>query len=584
MALQIRRGTNAERLTITPLQGELIYTTDTKTVYIGDGITLGGIPVTTDVDSENIQDIVAPMFVGGSHTGISFTYNDGNGTIDAAVTGGGGGGSGSVTSVSVTSANGFTGSVLNSTTTPAITIGTSVTGLLKGNGESIAVATSGTDYQAPISLTTSGSSGAATFVGNVLNIPQYAGGGSSTLDSLSDVTITGTPAVDQIIKYNGTQWVNGSVSIDSLGDVILNGTPSANQVLKYDGVNWVNGTFALDSLSDVDIVGTPATGEYLQYDALAGTWVRGVTQLVKDLNPTLGGDLNLDGHDIQGFGSIRITRETDLNTSGIAVTLANDLSTTPSYISLAKTRGTIAAKDPLIDGDSVGSVAFNGWDGSNYKGVAAIETRINGTVSEGSTPGRMIFYTGNTAGALTAAMEIDAEQSLAVFTRLIVSSETLNDDQIRLFHSSNDTGDTANISMRRSRGTISSKLSVAAGDPIYDINFQGFDGTDDVTGAQIQAKVLPTGTVSTGIVPMQMIFRTRNQSGTLTGKLTINQGNVFFSVMPRLPSFANEAAAVASATSIFNGSLYYDTALGKVRAWVGGDPSTGAGGSFVDLN
>ena len=54
--------------------------------------------------------------------------------------------SGTVTSVSVASANGFEGTVSNSTTTPSITIKTSVTGLLKGNGTSISAATSGTDY------------------------------------------------------------------------------------------------------------------------------------------------------------------------------------------------------------------------------------------------------------------------------------------------------------------------------------------------------------------------------------------------------------------------------------------------------
>lgn len=42
MALRLRRGTNAERLTITPALGELIYTTDTKLVYVGDGNTAGG--------------------------------------------------------------------------------------------------------------------------------------------------------------------------------------------------------------------------------------------------------------------------------------------------------------------------------------------------------------------------------------------------------------------------------------------------------------------------------------------------------------------------------------------------------------
>ena len=43
MALQVRRGTNAERLGITPAEGELIFTTDTKQLYVGDGTTAGGI-------------------------------------------------------------------------------------------------------------------------------------------------------------------------------------------------------------------------------------------------------------------------------------------------------------------------------------------------------------------------------------------------------------------------------------------------------------------------------------------------------------------------------------------------------------
>jgi len=46
MSLKIRRGTNVERLTITPAEGELIYTTDTKNLYIGDGTTAGGKFVT----------------------------------------------------------------------------------------------------------------------------------------------------------------------------------------------------------------------------------------------------------------------------------------------------------------------------------------------------------------------------------------------------------------------------------------------------------------------------------------------------------------------------------------------------------
>lgn len=51
-----------------------------------------------------------------------------------------GGGSGTVTSVSVVSANGFAGTVATATTTPAITLTTTVTGVLKGNGTAISAA------------------------------------------------------------------------------------------------------------------------------------------------------------------------------------------------------------------------------------------------------------------------------------------------------------------------------------------------------------------------------------------------------------------------------------------------------------
>jgi hypothetical protein len=53
-----------------------------------------------------------------------------------------------VTAISIASANGFAGSVSNPTTTPELTLSTSITGLLKGNGTAISAAVSGTDYQA----------------------------------------------------------------------------------------------------------------------------------------------------------------------------------------------------------------------------------------------------------------------------------------------------------------------------------------------------------------------------------------------------------------------------------------------------
>jgi sugar lactone lactonase YvrE len=42
MALQIRRGLDSDRGTVTPLVGEPVWTTDTKKLYVGDGTTAGG--------------------------------------------------------------------------------------------------------------------------------------------------------------------------------------------------------------------------------------------------------------------------------------------------------------------------------------------------------------------------------------------------------------------------------------------------------------------------------------------------------------------------------------------------------------
>lgn len=64
---------------------------------------------------------------------------------------------GTVTSVSVVSANGFGGTVATATTTPAITLTTSLTGLLKGNGTAMSAAVANTDYVPP-----GGNIGAAT--------------------------------------------------------------------------------------------------------------------------------------------------------------------------------------------------------------------------------------------------------------------------------------------------------------------------------------------------------------------------------------------------------------------------------------
>ena len=94
-------------------------------------------------------------------TPSSTTYLRGDGTWSTISTS-----SGTVTTVSVVSANGFTGTVANPTTTPAITLTTSITGLLQGNGTAISAVTVGSGLSFT-GGTLSATSGGGTTIGLV---------------------------------------------------------------------------------------------------------------------------------------------------------------------------------------------------------------------------------------------------------------------------------------------------------------------------------------------------------------------------------------------------------------------------------
>ena len=128
----------------------------------------------------------------------TFTLPGTDGTNGQALTTDGAGtlafssvGSGTVTTVSVVSANGLAGSVANASTTPAITLSTSITGVLKGNGTAISAATAGTDYVAP---------------GGALGTPSSG--------TLSSCTVDGTNKVGYI---NAPQSTNTTLALTDQG-------------------------------------------------------------------------------------------------------------------------------------------------------------------------------------------------------------------------------------------------------------------------------------------------------------------------------------------------------------------------------
>jgi hypothetical protein len=86
---------------------------------------------------------------------------------------------------------------------------------------------------------------------------------SGTYAGLTDVALTGI-SNNQFPVYNNStsKWNNWTLSLASglISDVVLS-SPSVNDVLKYDGTNWVNGVSSggvstLAALTDVQL-GTP---------------------------------------------------------------------------------------------------------------------------------------------------------------------------------------------------------------------------------------------------------------------------------------------------------------------------------------
>jgi hypothetical protein len=110
---------------------------NSKGVYV-DGVPVGGgLSVPSSCVLAGTGTALAPVTLGGGLTCPG-------GVLTAPT-----GGSGTVTSAGVATANGFSGTVANPTTTPTITITVPVTGLLKGNGTGVSAAAAGTDFIAP---------------------------------------------------------------------------------------------------------------------------------------------------------------------------------------------------------------------------------------------------------------------------------------------------------------------------------------------------------------------------------------------------------------------------------------------------
>jgi hypothetical protein len=149
-------------------------------------------------------------------------------------------GTGSVTSVSVVSANGFAGTVATATTTPAITLTTSITGVLKGNGTAISAAVVNTDYFAPSAPVTK----TANFTVADTEVWLINNKSGSTCTVTLPTASSWTGRVLRFQNYQIQAVVSASSNVVPLaggaaGTSILLASSGDSATLVSDGTNWL---------------------------------------------------------------------------------------------------------------------------------------------------------------------------------------------------------------------------------------------------------------------------------------------------------------------------------------------------------
>ena len=256
---------------------------------------------------------------------------------------------GTVTSVSVVSANGLAGTVATATTTPAITLSTTITGLLKCNGTAISAAASGTDY-APAT------SGTSILYGNA------AGG-------FNNVTIgTGVSFVAGTLSATGSGGTVTSVAQSFTGGLIsVAGSPittSGTLALAVAGTS--GGIPYFSSASTWATSAALAAGALVQGGGagVAPSTITTGTGVVTALGVNTGtaGAFVVNGGALGTPSSGTVTNLTGTASININGTVGATTANTGAFTSLTTTG------QALIGGASIGASA-NAFYGANGNGI-----------------------------------------------------------------------------------------------------------------------------------------------------------------------------------------------------------------------
>jgi len=526
MALQIRRGPTADRMSYTPVVGELIWDTSTNSLYIGNGTTAGGLPAGTLV-TEDVQDIASTMLVSGTHNNIAFTYNDTTGRINSQI------------DLSVydgtIEAPGFKGSVYASDSTlllNALTGAVNLDGTVKGNvvpnaNEAYDLGSVSNRFR---DLYLSGSSielGSATITatGSAVNLPA-----GSTINGVAIGTGSGA-GVEAGMNYN----------INIVGDdstLIINARTKS---------------ISAASLSVVNPVSLPAGS------TLNGTAFGFIVATEDSTSTTIanGGTLEIRGD--QGCqvrsapgGVVYVSADiTELRPS-----IRDDA--TPAYITFV---GNTSAPSYIgVD------TALRYFANTNTLEVTSIDTSIISNPVDVLTLVSGLDDGSATANLITIGNDVQ-DGRLNLVNNTYASTPFFNGRQ------AHSTADARNFQFSRSRGTTAIPLVVNNGDDIVDIAFSAYDGANFQVRAAIAAVV--DGAVSAGVVPTKIDFLTGTTATGVAVSIGSNRQTTFNGAV-KLAVYANDTARDAAITAPTAGMMVFNTTGTKFQGYTGA--------AWVDLN
>ena len=367
MPLQIRRGTDAERLAMTqPLaQGELLFvsTPGAERLFIGNGVTLGGVQI-TGYTNEDAQDAAALLFSNGVHNGITFTYNDATAALNAAV---------NLTNYQgVIQANAFKGSVFADDSSLLVdAISGRLLGPLTGNVTGNVTGNTAGTHTGPVVGNVTGN-----LTGNTTGFHTGDVKGSVFGDD-STVLVNG---VELSINLNGTVKSNiipGTTATFDIGS-------AANQ---FDDVYTVN----IKNASDQIVLSTSTKTATLA-------------------------QINLESSGlITGPAMIATVPSILYATTSVSATdpwpnllTINTASASTNSLGLSRSRGTLVTPAAVVNGDEIGSISVNGHDGTGFVASAEIVFQVNNTVSTGRIPSKMDFNVSSAAGVVATKMSVKA--------------------------------------------------------------------------------------------------------------------------------------------------------------------------------